>query len=175
VRGVITELQINVPARIGLALLVMVMILTSSGCLNRGKIRPQAIGKGAVTIEDLAKDKANYDISYAGSLYRPIAILFDLKGDKKRLMGDIWSRTEADVDLRELLQAVSPNTAPYKIYGSGGTHLYGYLAYTKYTLTMRGPGSGGYSYMAVAKVVDENTLDVNLVRFQKFQRASEDN
>ena len=135
------------------------------GCASRGKIRPQPLGKEAVTIQDLQKNWKEYDISYAGSTTRPIGIIFDTRNDNKRMVGDIWNKVEDQETLSQLMGTIPGKASLYTITGGKDNHLYGYFAYTNFTSHTR-RGTAGYSHNVAAKVIDENTMRVDLVRHE---------
>jgi len=144
-------------------LLSITLVLFMFGCASRGKIKPQPLGKEAMTIQDLQKNWNEYDISYAGSTARPIGIIFDTRNDNKRIVGDIWIKVEDQETLSRLTGTIPGKASLYTITGGKDKYLYGYFAYTNFSShTYR--GTAGYSHNAVAKVIDENTLQVDLVR-----------
>jgi len=143
--------------------LSIALVFFMFGCASRGKIKPQPLGKEAVTIQDLQKNWKEYDISYAGSPTRPIGIIFDTRNDNKRIVGDIWIKVEDQETLSRLMGTIPAKAPLYTITGGKDNYLYGYFAYTNFSShTYR--GTAGYSHNAVAKVIDENTIQVNLVR-----------
>jgi len=145
------------------SVLSIALVFFMFGCASRGKIRPQPLGKEAVTIQDLQKNWKEYDISYAGSPARPIGIIFDPRNDNKRMAGDIWIKVEDQETLSRLMGSIPGKASLYTITGGKDNHLYGYFAYTNFTShTYR--GTAGYSHNVVAKVIDENTMQVDLVR-----------
>jgi len=145
----------------GMVLFVVgfVLLYFISGCVpSRAKIKRTR----DVTLQDIVNDKDKYDIYYAGSSSRPIGILVDPKNDDLELVGDRWIKAEDEGTLSSLLDAVqgfSLNT----ITGRSDGQLFGYFSKTKYTVTMRSNSSSGYN--PLAKIVDENTVNVDLVRW----------
>ena len=137
----------------------IVLLHFISGCVSsRAKIRRVK----DVTLQDIVKDKDKYHIYYAGSSSQPIGILVDPKNDDLDLVGDRWIKAEDEGTLSSLLEAVqgfSLNT----ITGRSDGQLFGYFSKTKYTVNMRPNRTTGYN--PLAKIVDENTVNVDLVQY----------
>jgi len=147
----------------GMVLFVVGIVLLHliSGCSpNRAKIR---IERG-LTFSDIVNDWDKYYIYYAGSSSRPIAILVDIKDDEVKLVGDRWIRVEDEGTLSSLAEAIQSGTSVNKITARSDDYLFGYYSRTKYTETMRQNYSSGYK--PLAKIVDENTVNVDLVRWE---------
>ena len=148
----------------GMVLFVVgfVLLYFISGCVpSRAKIKRTR----DVTLQDIVNDKDKYDIYYAGSSSRPIGILVDPKNDDLELVGDRWIKAEDEGTLSSLLEAVqgfSLNT----ITGRSDGQLFGYFSKTKYTVNMRPNRTTGYN--PLAKIVDENTVNVDLVRYENY-------
>ena len=143
--------------------LTIALVFFMFGCAGRGQIRPQPVGKEAVTIQNLQENWKEYDISYAGSPARPIGIIFDPRDDNKRMVGDIWTQVEDQETLSRLMGSIPGKASLYTITGGKDNDLYGYFAYTNFTSDTR-RGTAGYSHSVAAKALDENTMQVNLVR-----------
>jgi len=151
----------------GLIFLVTGIVLISLivGCVqSRPKIRKQ----NALTISDLAENRQNYDVYYAGSFSRPIGILFDPKNDGIKLVGDIWMKVEDEGTLSRLVEAVSPGSYPSSITSRSDGRLVGYYASTKYTSTQQ--YIGGHTYNPIAKEIDETTIRVDMNRQNYAER-----
>ncbi len=151
----------------GMVLFVVGFVLLHfiSGCVpSRAKIRRT---KG-ITLQDIVNDWDKYDIYYAGSSSRPIAILVDLKNDDVKLVGDRWMKVEDEGTLPGLVEAAQ-NFTLNTITARSDDKLFGYFSKTKYTETMRGNGTTGYN--PLAKIVDENTVNVDLVRYENYLPA----
>ncbi len=148
----------------GMVLFVVgfVLLYFISGCVpSRAKIKRTR----DVTLQDIVNDKDKYDIYYAGSSSQPIGILVDPKNDDVKLVGDRWMKAEDEGTLSSLLEAVqgfSLNTVTDRSDGK----LFGYFSKTKYTVNMRPNRTTGYN--PLAKIVDENTVNVDLVRYENY-------
>ena len=137
----------------------IVLLHFISGCVpSRAKIRRT---KG-ITLQDVVNDWDKYDIYYAGSSSQPIGILVDLKNDDVKLVGDRWMKVEDEGTLPGLVEAAQ-NFTLNTITARSDDKLFGYFSRTKYTETMRGNTTSGYN--PLAKIVDENTVNVDLVRY----------
>jgi hypothetical protein len=145
----------------GMVLFVVgfVLLYFMSGCVpSRAKIKKTR----DVTLQDIVNDKDKYDIYYAGSSSRPIGILVDPKNDGLDLVGDKWMKAEDEGTLSSLLEAVqgfSLNTITDRSDGK----LFGYFSKTKFTVSSRPNRTSGYN--PLAKIVDENTVNVDLVQW----------
>ena len=148
----------------GVVLFVVGFVLLHfiSGCVpRRAKIKRTR----DITLQDVVNDRDKYDIYYAGSSSRPIAILVDPKNDDVKLVGDRWMKAQDEGALSSLVEAVqgfSLNTITDRTNGQ----LFGYFSKTKYTDTMGVEASRGYN--PLAKIVDENTVNVDLVRYENL-------
>ena len=146
-----------------MALFVVGMVLLHfiSGCSqNRAKIRRVR----GITIHDIANDWDKYHIYYAGSSQRPLAILIDPKNDDVKLVGDRWMKVEDEGTLSSLVEAVQDGTSLSTITARSDDKLFGYFSRTKYTVTVRTSLSWGYN--PLARIVDDNTVNVDLVRYE---------
>ena len=145
---------------IGIVLLYFIV-----GCVpGRAKIGREK----SVTVSDLAENWKNYDVYYAGSSYRPIAILFDPKNDDVKLVGDVWTKVEDGRTLSSLVGVVQPGTTLNSIISRRDDKLVGYFSRTEYTSTDY--YYGGHTYNPVAKEINANTYKVELVRYNYPQR-----
>ena len=147
----------------GMVLFVVGIVLlhVMAGCSqNRAKIR---IERG-MTFSDIVNDWDKYYIYYAGSSSRPLAILVDIKDDDVKMVGDRWIRVEDKGTLSSLAGAIQTGTSLNKITARSDDKLFGYYSRTEYTETRRHHSSSGYKPLAT--IVDENTLNVNLVRWE---------
>jgi hypothetical protein len=145
----------------GMVLFVVgfVLLYFISGCVpSRAKIKRTR----DVTLQDIVNEKDKYDIYYAGSSSQPIGILVDPKNDDVKLVGDRWMKAEDEGTLSSLLEAVqgfSLNTVTDRSDGK----LFGYFSKTKFTVSSRPNRTSGYN--PLAKIVDENTVNVDLVQY----------
>ena len=140
----------------------IVLLHFISGCVSsRAKIRRVK----DVTLQDIVNDKDKYYIYYAGSSSRPIGVLIDPKDDDVKLVGDRWMKAEGEGTLSSLLEAVQGFTLS-KITARSDDKLFGYFSRTKYTETMSPNRTTGYN--PLAKIVDENTVNVDLVRYENY-------
>ena len=137
----------------------IVLLFFSEGCFPDRAI----IGRQhAVTVSDIVDDWHNYDVYYAGSSYRPIALLFDPKNDGIKLVGDQWTKVEDERTLSSLVGAIQPGTTLNSIRIRSNDQLAGYYSRTQYTSTNY--YYGGHTYLPLAREIDENTIRVELVR-----------
>jgi hypothetical protein len=139
---------------VGMALMTLTFACVSS----RAKIRTEK----SLTISDLTENWKKYDVYYAGSPGRPIGILFDLKNDGVKLVGDQWTKVEDEGTLSSVVAAVSPGSNPSSIMSRSDDQIIGYYSSTKYTSTTQ--YYGGHTYNPLAKEIDPNTYTVELVR-----------
>lgn len=140
----------------------IVLLHFISGCVSsRAKIRRVK----DVTLQDIVNEKDKYHIYYAGSSSRPIAILVDLKNDDVKLVGDRWTKTEDEGALSSLVEAVQGFTLS-TITARSDDKLFGYFSRTKYTETSSPSATRGYN--PLAKIVDESTVNVELVRYENL-------
>jgi hypothetical protein len=144
------------------------MVLVAVGIVLLGFITSCVSGRAKIrrvqdiTLQDIINDKDKYYIYYAGSSSRPIGVLVDLKDDDVKLVGDKWIRAEDEGTLSGLLDAVQGFTLN-TIKARSDDKLFGYFSRTKYTERM-----GSYrrtDYNPLAKIVDENTVNVDLVKY----------
>ena len=139
---------------VGMALMSFMVACVSS----RAKIRTEK----SLTISDLAENWKKYNVYYAGSPGRPIGILFDLKNDDVKLVGDQWTKVEDEGTLSSVIAAVLPGSNPSSITSRTDEKVIGYYSSTKYTSTTQ--YYGGHTYNPLAKEIDANTYKVELVR-----------
>ena len=104
------------------------VLLAAYGCANYGAIKP---ADNKMSIETLVKNWKDYDVSWTGlSLAEPTALMFDPKGDGKKLVGDIWHPVESKESLLDFISWLKTNQAYYpfvwRILGPDG-QFYGYL------------------------------------------------
>lgn len=144
-----------------LVVMGIIMLHFLSGCSpNRAKIRIER----ELTFKDIVNNWDKYDIYYAGSSSRPIAILIDPKNDDVKLVGDRWIRVEDKKTLSSLAEAIQNGTFLNKIISRKDGSLLGYYSRTRYTETSSSYATRGYN--PLAKMVDEHTVNVNLVRYE---------
>jgi hypothetical protein len=155
--------------RKGMVLVVIGILLFYfiAGCSqNRAKIRRVK----DITLQDIVNDKDRYYIYYAGSSSRPIGILVDLKNDDVKLVGDRWMKVEDEGTLQGLVEAAQ-NFTLNTITARSDDKLFGYFSKTKYTDSFRGSVTWGYN--PLARIVDENTVNVDLVRWETRDNVRE--
>jgi hypothetical protein len=104
------------------------VIVAGWGCANYGAIRPAG---NEMTTETLANNWKDYDVTWTGlSLAEPTAIMFDAKGDGKKLVGDAWHQVESKGSLSAFIGSLEDNHLFYpsvwKILAPDG-RVYGYL------------------------------------------------
>jgi hypothetical protein len=107
---------------------MLALLIAAYGCANYGAIKPAG---NEMTIETLVDNWKDYDVSWTGlSLGEPTALMFDLKGDGKKLVGDIWHPVETKQALLDFISWLRANQTYYpsvwRIVGPGG-QTYGYL------------------------------------------------
>ena len=137
----------------------IVLLFFSEGCFPDRAI----IGRQhAVTVSDIVDDWHNYDVYYAGSSYRPIALLFDPKNDGIKLVGDQWTKVEDERTLLNLADAILPGTTLNSIIIRRNDQLVGYYSRTKYTSTDY--YYHGHTYNPIAREINETTIQVDLIR-----------
>jgi len=137
----------------------IILLYFSVGCVpGRAKIRREK----SVNVSDLVNNWHNYDVYYAGSSYRPIAILFDPKNDGFKLVGGAWTKVEDERTLSSLVEAVQPGTTLNSILVRRNDQLVGYYSRTKYTSTDY--YYRGHTYNPLATEINETTIRVDLVR-----------
>ena len=110
---------------------------------------------------DLIEHWERYDISYAGlSMENPSAVMFDPKGDDRRLTSDKWVPVKTQEELFTLLGWIDHNVhfppTLWRIIGPDG-QLYGYM-FTAW-------------YSARIKVIDEKTLWVDDLPLPPFDHG----
>jgi hypothetical protein len=117
--------------------------------LNYGKLDVVWPFRTAINIAQIHENWEDYDIYYAGySTAFPAAVMFDPKGDKRRLVSDAWVQVKDRETLLGLIDRLWVDTQYYypklrKILGPDN-QLYGYM-YTAWD-------------HAVMKAVDTGTL-----------------
>jgi hypothetical protein len=109
--------------------IMLAVLLAAYGCAKYGVIRPA--GGNEMTIETLVNNWQDYDVSWTGlSLGEPTALMFDLKGDGKKLVGDIWHPVESKESVLAFISSLQANQIYYpivwRILGPDG-QFYGYL------------------------------------------------
>jgi hypothetical protein len=108
---------------------VMLAVLVAAyGCANYGAIKP---AHNEMTIEMLLNNWKDFDVSWTGlSLAEPTALMFDPKGNGKKLVGDIWHPVESKQSLIDFVGWLKANQTYYpsvwRILGPDG-QFYGYL------------------------------------------------
>ena len=140
-------------------LIGIVLLYFMVGCVpGRAKIGRQK----SVTVSDLLDNWHNYHVYYAGSSYRPIAILFDPKNDGFNLVGNVWTKVEDERTLLNLADAILPGTTLNSIIIRRNDQLVGYYSRTKYTSTDY--YYHGHTYNPIAREINETTIQVDLIR-----------
>ena len=137
----------------------IVLLYFIAGCMpGRVKIGRQE----SVTVSDLVDNWHNYDVYFAGSPYRPIAILFDPKNDGFKLVGDRWTKVEDERTLSSLVGAIQPGTTLNSLITRKNDQVVGYYSRTEYTSTDY--YYGGHTYNPLPREINETTIRVDLVR-----------
>ena len=149
-------------------IIVLLSVFLMSGCSwlkSYGKIRLQTGPGKKVTIQELRDNWHDYSIYYAGyygslSIKHPSADMFDLKNDKRALVGDKWTKVEDEETLSKLISSIQSQKAMYyprlwRILGPDD-QFYGYLF------------SGWDRVPVVIKVVDDTTMWVYNLRLPPY-------
>jgi hypothetical protein len=107
---------------------VLAFLVTACGCSNYGVLRPAG---NEMTIETLVNNWKDYEVSWTGLfLGEPTALMFDAKGDNKKLGGEIWYKGESKEALLAFVSSMQANQLFYpflwRILGPDG-QFYGYL------------------------------------------------
>lgn len=119
---------------------------------NYGKLRAeQWRGPNKVSVSDLIKRWGQYDVYYEGWIYdNPSAVLFDPKGDDRKMISDTWTPIRDKMELSILISYINANNnfhpVLWRVLGPDN-HFYGYM----------------YSALGhvVTKEVDDRTLWVD--------------
>ena len=135
-------------------ILIAVFLTTLSACAwigSFGKVRIQYGDSRMVTIEELKKNWTDYSIAYAGgNMENPSGILFDPRGDDRKIIYDNWKKVEDQKTLSELIGWLSmqEEDGPY----------------APRLLLVLGPDNKSYGYIYTSwnhmliKGVDEKTI-----------------
>ena len=131
--------------RIASALAVLTVLVAAYGCASYGLVRPAG---NEMTIDTLVNNWKDYDVTWTGlSVGEPTALMFDPKGDGRRLAGDLWHRVESKESLLAFVSSLQANQIYYpvvwRVLGPDG-QCYGYLY-------------SGWN-RAVAKPIDRTTV-----------------
>ena len=110
--------------------LILIAFLTMLGCSEYGRLQLVSGQGTGISIEQLEGHWQDYDIYYsAWPADQPVAILFDPKGDDKRLVAESWIKMRPETDtLSRLIKSLHSRYYPklYAIRGPGD-QLYGYV------------------------------------------------
>ncbi len=83
-----------------LSILIVSMVLIINGCATRPRIKPQRGPNERISLQELAQNWQDYDVSYAGwSVTDLYGIMFDPKDNSMKLGGNRWKKIE-DQDTR---------------------------------------------------------------------------
>jgi hypothetical protein len=150
-----------------LSILIISMILIMNGCATGPKIRPQRAIDERISLQELAQNWQDYDVSYAGwSVTDLYGIMFDPKDNSMKLDGSRWKKIE-DQDTREKIFSQVPDKTRYpsRIVGPDD-EFYGYILYIK--------REGANTQRAVVRVVDDHnlTIDFETVNTQRVTHAA---
>jgi hypothetical protein len=125
--------------RMTLVIVMIMVLIFASGCANYGLIRP---ADNEMNIETLVKNWKDYDVSWTGlSLGEPTALMFDPRGNGKKLVGSIWYKVESKKDLLSIVSWLKTNQLYYPLVWTMRApdgELYGYL-YTGWERTVVKP------------------------------------
>jgi hypothetical protein len=151
-------------AFIGIILILPISTLAFFG--PYGKLRVQPRGAEKVTIEMLEEGWQDYHVYFAGPwIGRPSAIMFDPKGDDKKLVPHKWwVPVKNEEDLLEVVWGIKV----------------GQVDFWPIVWRIMGPDDQFYGYMYTAwhhvliKVVDNKTLWVDDIPLPRFDLASGD-
>jgi len=134
-----------------IALFFTTFMIGCSWLKNYGKLRIESGPGKKVAIEELIERWQSYDVYYAGiSLESPSAVMFDPKGDGRKLVSDKWIVVKNQQELSTLVNWIDAN-----------------IPFSPVLWIVLGPDSQFYGYMYSAwnhvliKVVDESTLWVD--------------
>lgn len=147
------------------ATIILTLLLFVFGCTlaRYGRITREYASTGGLTIETLRENWQDYDVYYAGIAEdNPRGIMFDPKGDDRRLTGDRWVRLEDKESVSRVilwLENMGPELRPYlfRIIGPD-QQVYGYI----YTETNK----------VVSKAIDPKTLFVFDLELPETVRSS---
>ena len=137
-----------------LSILIFSIVLVINSCATGPKIRPQRAIDERISLQELAQNWQDYDVSYAGwSVTDLYGIMFDPKDNSMKLGGSRWKKIE-DQDTREKIFSQVPDKTRYpsRIVGPDD-EFYGYILYIK--------KEGANTQRAVARVVDEHNLTID--------------
>ncbi len=131
--------------------IILTLLLFVFGCATGqyGRITREYASTNSLTIGGLEENWQTYDVYYAGlSEDDPTGIMFDPKGDDRKLTGERWVKLEDKEGVSRVilwLENLGPELRPYLFRLIGpDQQTYGYI----YTATNR----------VVAKAVDAETL-----------------
>ena len=119
---------------------------------NYGKLRAEAWrGPNKVDVNDLIGRWDQYDVYYAGWIYyNPSAVMFDPKGDDRKLISDKWIPIKDQVELSMLVRYMRSNYHFHPVLWrvlDPDNHFYGYIYSARQDVVM--------------KVVDDQTMWVD--------------
>ena len=91
------------PAIIGLV--VLLVIAGCAGKLGYGSMKLAAFEGDTMTIETLAKNWKDYDVYFSGiDTRQPFGMIFDTKGDGKKITSDLWYKMEDEQAISDMVQ-----------------------------------------------------------------------
>lgn len=115
----------------GVLVPILLALTVISGCTaNYGNISRQSDSENAVGLLDLADNWRAHDIYYATRhSSRPAAVMFDPKGDGKRLVGKSWYRIQDPVTLAKTIRTIQIwyRTAAVGVIRGPDNRLFGYM------------------------------------------------
>ena len=131
--------------------IISVMVIT--GCSGYGNLVIKSKSEAKVTMEELIKNFADYDIHYFGYGKKFVSgIIFDPKKDNKKLLtGDIWEEINEQTTISDIIKRIKGSDFP------------GFIP-TLYMII--GPEDAFYGYLftgwfhVVLKKTDDDTLSV---------------
>ena len=94
--------------RAALAIIGFVMLFVLAGCagkLGYGSVKLAALEGDQMTIDDLLENLKDYDVYFSGLDSRqPYGILFDKKGDDRKITSQFWYKLEDERAVSEMVQ-----------------------------------------------------------------------
>lgn len=144
----------------------IIVLFILSGCSNYAKFVFESGNMGyydvasKMTIKKLVDNWENYNVSFSGlSIHQADGIVFDIKKDDNKLVGDYWyavkdAETFSSLVLWRIKDRVTGKL--YRIIGRNG-NLFGYIYF---------PDSHRYS---AAKILDDKTIYVYRSSYNKYK------
>jgi len=124
------------------AVIAMTLLLFFAGCAGKigyGSHKLASLEGDTMTVETLAKNWKDYDVYYSGVDTRPpYGILFDVKGDNRKIVSKYWVKVEDEKTVSDMIQWMIPfygyKARLFRITGAD-KQFYGYV-YTPWTFVV---------------------------------------